>query len=54
MEAQLKPAALERFAEITDLFRRFEKIQAERLDVLAIGNDFPAAKDRNTRSCARI
>ncbi|WP_371433114.1 RNA polymerase sigma factor RpoD, partial [Novosphingobium sp.] len=45
MEAQLKPAALERFAEITDLFRRFEKIQAERLDVLAIGNDFPAAKE---------
>jgi RNA polymerase primary sigma factor len=46
MEAQLKPAALERFAEITDLFRRFEKIQAERLDVLAIGNDFPAAKSQ--------
>ncbi|MFY7836077.1 MAG: RNA polymerase sigma factor RpoD [Novosphingobium sp.] len=45
MEAQLKPAALERFAEITALFRAFEKIQAERLDSLGAGNDFPAAKE---------
>ncbi|KHS49116.1 RNA polymerase sigma factor RpoD [Novosphingobium subterraneum] len=45
MEAQLKPAALERFAEITSLFRAFEKIQAERLDALGMGNDFPAAKE---------
>jgi RNA polymerase primary sigma factor len=46
MEAQLKPAALEKFAEITDLFRKFEKIQAERLDVLGIGNDFSASKEK--------
>jgi RNA polymerase primary sigma factor len=45
MEAQLKPAALERFAEITSLFRAFEKVQAERLDALGMGNDFPAAKE---------
>ncbi|MBB4612645.1 RNA polymerase sigma factor RpoD [Novosphingobium taihuense] len=45
MEAQLKPAALERFAEITSLFRAFEKIQAERLDSLGMGNDFPPAKE---------
>ena len=45
MEAQLKPAALERFAEITSLFRQFEKIQAERLDALGMGNDFPPAKE---------
>ena len=45
MEAQLKPAALERFAEITDLFRQFEKLQAIRLDALGAGNDFPAAKE---------
>ncbi|CAM4035573.1 RNA polymerase sigma factor RpoD [Novosphingobium lubricantis] len=45
MEAQLKPAALERFAEITSLFRAFEKIQAERLDALGMGNDFPAARE---------
>ncbi|MFM6831581.1 MAG: sigma-70 family RNA polymerase sigma factor, partial [Novosphingobium sp.] len=45
MEAQLKPAALERFAEITALFRAFEKIQAERLDALGLGNDFPASRE---------
>jgi len=46
MEAALKPAALEKFAEITDLFRRFEKIQAERLDVLGAGGTFADAKER--------
>ena len=46
MEAQLKPAALERFAEITDLFRQFEKIQAERLDVLGAGGIFPDAREK--------
>ncbi|BEV00838.1 RNA polymerase sigma factor RpoD [Novosphingobium olei] len=45
MEAQLKPAALEKFAEITGLFRAFEKLQAERLDALGLGNAFPAAKE---------
>ena len=47
MEAQLKPAALERFAEITDLFRRFEKIQGERLEALGGGGGtFSDAKER--------
>ncbi|MBV1687393.1 RNA polymerase sigma factor RpoD [Novosphingobium sp. G106] len=46
MEAQLKPEALEKFANITDLFRKFEKIQGERLDAMGIGNDFPAAKEK--------
>ena len=47
MEAQLKPAALERFAEITDLFRRFEKIQGERLEALGGGTGvFSEAKER--------
>jgi RNA polymerase primary sigma factor len=46
MEAQLKPEALEKFAHITELFRKFEKIQALRLDALGVGNDFPAAKER--------
>ena len=40
MEAQLKPEALERFAQITDLFRRFEKIQAERLVAMGAGGTF--------------
>jgi len=46
MEAQLKPAALERFAEITDLFRRFERIQAERLVAMGGGDSFVDAKER--------
>jgi len=46
MEAQLKPEALEKFASITDLFRKFEKIQSDRLDAMGLGNDFPAAKEK--------
>ncbi|HEY8603249.1 RNA polymerase sigma factor RpoD [Tsuneonella suprasediminis] len=46
MEAALKPDALERFARITDLFKKFEKLQAERVDVLGRGEDFPAAKEK--------
>ncbi|MCM0000168.1 MAG: RNA polymerase sigma factor RpoD, partial [Erythrobacter sp.] len=45
MEAQLKPEALERFARITTLFNAFEKLQGERVDTLAAGNAFPAAKE---------
>jgi len=46
MEAALKPGALEKFAEITSLFRKFEKIQTERLNTMSIGGDFPAAKEK--------
>ncbi len=46
MEAALKPDALEKFATITKLFKKFEKIQAERLDALGVGNDFPPAKEK--------
>ncbi|RKF18369.1 RNA polymerase sigma factor RpoD [Altericroceibacterium spongiae] len=46
MEAALKPDALERFARITDLFKSFEKIQAERVDVLGRGEDFPASREQ--------
>ena len=46
MEAALKPEALEKFASITDLFRKFEKIQADRLEAMGLGNDFPAAKEK--------
>ncbi|HWK41884.1 MAG TPA: RNA polymerase sigma factor RpoD [Croceibacterium sp.] len=46
MEAALKPEALERFARIADLFKKFEKIQAERVDVMGRGEDFPAAKEK--------
>ena len=45
MEAQLKPEALEKFAYITELFGTFERIQAERLESMGLGIDFPAAKE---------
>jgi len=45
MEAALKPDAIERFARITDLFKKFEKLQAERVDVLGRGEEFPKAKE---------
>jgi RNA polymerase primary sigma factor len=46
MEAALKPEALERFARITDLFKKFEKVQAERVDVLGRGEDYPPAREK--------
>ncbi len=46
MEAQLKPEALEKFAAITALFRKFEKIQGERLEVMGAGGAFSAAKEK--------
>ena len=46
MEAALKPDALERFAKITKLFKRFEKLQAERVEALGAGEEFPAAKEK--------
>src|SRR3546814_2265506 len=45
MEAALKPEALEKFSLITELFETFEKLQSERLDALALGIAFPAAKE---------
>ncbi len=46
MEAALKPEALERFARITDYFAKFEKQQAERVEVLGRGEAYPAAKEK--------
>jgi len=46
MEAQLKPEALEKFALITSLFKKFEKIQATRLVAMGLGGDFPKAKEK--------
>ncbi|KQM17512.1 RNA polymerase sigma factor RpoD [Novosphingobium sp. Leaf2] len=45
MEAALKPEALEKFALITELFQTFEKLQRDRLESLALGIDFPGAKE---------
>jgi RNA polymerase primary sigma factor len=46
MEAALKPEALEKFALITKLFKKFEKVQNDRLDVLGTGDDFPARREK--------
>jgi len=46
MEEQLKPAALERFATITSLYKKFSKLQTARLDALGVGDDFPAGEER--------
>ena len=47
MEAALKPEALEKFAEITRLFKKFEKAQANRLEAMGLGIDFPASKEKS-------
>jgi len=46
MEEQLKPQALEKFATITSLFKKFAKLQAARLDALARGDEFPASDEK--------
>ena len=46
MEEQLKPAALEKFAAITSLYRKFSKVQGIRLLALSVGDDFPASEER--------
>jgi len=46
MEAALKPEAIERFARITKLFKTFEKLQAERVETIAGGGEFPKAKEK--------
>jgi len=47
MEAQLKPEALEKFAHITALFKKFERIQNERLGVMGAGGAFTNTKEKN-------
>jgi len=46
MEEQLKPAALEKFATITSLYRKFSRVQAARLEALGVGDDFAPAEER--------
>ncbi|MEP7350811.1 MAG: RNA polymerase sigma factor RpoD [Sphingorhabdus sp.] len=41
MEETLKPAALERFATITSLFKKFSNIQLDRMRALNAGESFP-------------
>jgi RNA polymerase primary sigma factor len=46
MEETLKPAALEKFAEITSIFKKFSKVQGARMDALQAGHDFPASDEK--------
>ena len=43
MEEALKPAALERFAKIASLFKKFSNIQLERMRALNAGEEFSSA-----------
>ncbi len=46
MEETLKPAALEKFATITSLYKKFSKIQASRMDSMSRGVDFGASDEK--------
>jgi RNA polymerase primary sigma factor len=46
MEEQLKPQALERFANITAIYKKFSKVQGQRLDAMAAGGELSAADER--------
>src|SRR4051794_41537460 len=46
MEETLKPQALEKFAEITSIFKKFSKVQAHRMEALQGGRDFPASEEK--------
>jgi len=46
MEEQLKPQALERFAAITALYKKFGKVQAARVQAMSVGDDFGPAEER--------
>ncbi|HUE78472.1 MAG TPA: RNA polymerase sigma factor RpoD [Sphingomicrobium sp.] len=46
MEEQLKPQALEKFASITSLYKKFAKLQAARLEALGSGQEYPASDEK--------
>ncbi len=46
MEETLKPQALERFASITSIFKKFSKVQAHRMEAFGAGSDFAAAEEK--------
>ena len=46
MEETLKPQALEKFSEITSVFKKFSKVQGARMDSLQLGQDFPATEEK--------
>ena len=46
MEEQLKPIALERFANITALYKKFAKLQQARLDAMSAGGELSTGDER--------
>jgi RNA polymerase primary sigma factor len=50
MEETLKPQALEKFANITGLFKKFSKLQASRMEAMSGGPDFSKAKEKDYQS----
>src|SRR4051812_13074436 len=46
MEETLKPSALEKFAEITSIFKKLSRVQAFRMEALASMRDFPTPDEK--------
>src|SRR5204862_5856184 len=46
MEETLKPAALEKFAAITDLYKKFSKLQVNRMDSMSGAQEFSANDEK--------
>ncbi|MDG5487496.1 RNA polymerase sigma factor RpoD [Sphingomonas sp. BGYR3] len=46
MEEQLKPQALEKFANITAIYKKFSKVQQARIDAMAAGAEFSSADEK--------
>ena len=46
MEETLKPAALEKFAAITDLYKKFARLQNTRMESMSAGQEFGAGEER--------
>ena len=53
MEEALKPQALEKFADITSLFKKFAKLQAHRIDALQAGQRIPRRRGEEVPEAAR-
>src|SRR3954451_15371606 len=50
MEETLKPQALERFARITDLYKKFAKIQGGRMESMSVGREFGKGEENKYQS----
>ena len=46
MEEQLKPLALDKFAGITGLYKKFSKLQQARLVAMSAGADYPGSEEK--------